>query len=241
MTAESALSNRRGFQFTELEMNTIGILLVKAPIDAVSPAIATGFGSSLDRNIWGQPCDPDHGWRSLIYQYKEHLWTIVFPVDVCLENQVSQFSELLNTQCIYLQHEDTSSCSAYHLFDNGKCIEEFNWGVDYTEEFLEISASELPAYAEEMEAQGTPLPDQWNLKQWDVYITSGRYAGYKFRSEVCPTEITAADLTETPLFLDFLLRRQDAWLPDDQYIPWGETIAAEAASVDDFVRVDGIR
>ncbi|MGI0485704.1 hypothetical protein ACN4EK_09730 [Pantanalinema rosaneae CENA516] len=241
MTAEIALSNRRGFQFNELEMNTIGILLVKAPIDSVSPAIATEFGGSLDQNIWGQPCDPDHGWRSLIFQYKEHPWTIVLPIDVCLESQVSQFSGLLKTQCIYLQHEDTSSCSAYHLFDNGKCIEEFDWGDDYTEEFLEISASELPEYAEQMEAQGTPLPDQWNPKQWDIYITSGSYVGYKFRSEACPADITEAHLKETTLFLDSLLHRQDAWLPDYPYIPWGETIAAEAATADDFVRVDGIR
>ncbi|MEG3833491.1 hypothetical protein QUB36_29490 [Microcoleus sp. AT8-B1] len=240
MISEVALSKRRGFQFIELEANKVGILLVKAPIELSSPVIAKVFGGNLELNVWGKQYHPSDCWMSLIYQYKGHPWSIVFPINVCVDSKVSQVSESLKTRCIYLQNEDTSGCSAYQLFENGKCIEEFEWGVDYTEEVFEISPQELPEYAEEMEARGTPIADGWNPKKWDIYITSGTHVGYKFRTEECTLKVTEDSLRDSRLFLDFLLRRQDAWLPDYEYIPWGEIIKAESANADDFVRVDGI-
>lgn len=240
MTSEVSLSKRRGFQFRELEANKVGILLVKAPIELTSPAIAKVFGGNLELNIWGKQYHPSDCWMRLIYQYQGHPWSIVFPIDVCEEIKVSQISESLKTRCLYLEHEDTSGCSSYQLFDRGKCIEVFEWGVDYTEEVFEISPQELPAYAEEMEARGTPISDYWNPKKWDIYITSGTHVGYKFRTEEPTIEVTEDNLREPKLFLDFLLRKEDAWLPDYEYIPWGETIEAESANAEDFVRVDGI-
>ncbi|MCC3531206.1 MAG: hypothetical protein JGK21_24775 [Microcoleus sp. PH2017_22_RUC_O_B] len=240
MTSEVALSKRRGFQFRELEANKIGILLVKAPIELTSPVIAQVFGGHLKLNIWGRQYHPSDCWMILIYQYQGHPWSIVFPINVCAQTKVSQVSKSLKTRCIYLQHEDTSASYAYQLFDRGKCIEEFDWGTDYTEEVFDISPQELPQYVEEMEAQGTPIADSWNPNKWDIYITSGSHVGYKFRTEQSTVRVTEDDLRKPKVFLDFLLRRQDAWLPDCEHIPWGEIVKAENANSEDFVRVDGL-
>lgn len=240
MTTEIPLSERRGFQFSSLEANSIGILLVKASIELVSPATTKLFGGNLELNVLGKQSDSISGSESLVYQYRGHPWSIVFPIVVCAERKVSRISKLLKTRCIYLQHEDTSSCSGYHLFNKGKCVEEFSWGVDYTEDIFEISPQELTEYAEKMEAQGTPLSDAWNPKKWDIYITNGTHVGYKFRSEECEAEITEDHLRDEKAFLDFLLRNQDAWLPDYKYLPHGEIAMLKDAMDEDFERVDRI-
>lgn len=47
-TQRANLSQKRGFEFSELELNSLGILMVKAPIDRVSPLIAKLLRGTLE-------------------------------------------------------------------------------------------------------------------------------------------------------------------------------------------------
>ena len=233
--SELPLSERRGFEFSDFGCNRIGILMVKAPIEEVSPILTQWLYGRLENNVLGQAND----WCSkLLFQYCRHDWTIVFPFDICATNTVSLLSQQLATRCIYLEYEDTSDCSAYRLFDRGTCIEEFNWGCDYTEDFLGIEPEELLEYAIEREQQGAPIPSGWDPRSWDFYCFDD-YRSYAFRSSL--NTATETEFIETDKFLDTLLSAQNAWLPDWDYLPAESEIKAVSAKAEDFVRIDLIR
>lgn len=233
--SELPLSERRGFEFSDFGCNRIGILMVKAPIEEVSPILTQWLYGRLENNVLGQAND----WCSkLLFQYCGHDWTIVFPFDILATNTVSQLSQQLETRCIYLEYEDTSDCFGYRLFDRGTCIEEFNWGCDYTEEIFGIKPEELLEYAIEREKQGNPILSSWDPRTFDVYCFDD-YRSYAFRSTL--NTATEAEVIEIDKFLDTLFRAQDAWLPDWDYLPCEEKIQAVRAKAEDFVRVDLIR
>ncbi|MBD2447231.1 hypothetical protein H6G76_08635 [Nostoc sp. FACHB-152] len=238
MTESIPIRGRRGFEFSGIYPNSIGILLVKESIEVVSPAIAKVFGGVLETNVLGK----EYPWsqerfKRIVLQYQGHAWTIIYPLGPCIEAEVCEVSNILKTHCIYIAHEDTSGWLIYKLFDQGKCIEEYGTGTDYTQEVLEIEPENLLELVLEKEAQGTPLASGWDPRQWDIYFVEG-YSCYKFRSEEYTT--TKEQLLDTFKFLDTLLRNQDAWLPDWDYLPWSEVLNAEKANADDFVRVDAL-
>ena len=145
---------------------------------------------------------------------------------------------MLETRCIYLGSEDTSGSSSYSLFETGRCIEEFEWGCDYTEEFLEIDREDLWQFAEERAKQGNPLPSGWDPSQWNVYCFEG-FSNYKFRSNT--RTATEVEVLNTDTFLNTLFYAQDAWLPGWEYIPCTDDLSDSPLKADDFVRVDCIQ
>ena len=225
------LSKRRGFEFSELMRNKLGILLVKASIEKVSPTVVELLNGILETDVFGR--EHNFGWGCILSQYREHDWTIVFPFDICAGSTVLQISKMLETYCIYLQHEDTSSCSSYELLHCGNRIEEFQWGCDYIEEVWGIAAEKFFQFAREREASGNPLPFGWNPNSWDIYCIRG-YSSYQFRSSI--NKATEAEVIDTNKFLDTLLRHQNAWLPDWECLPYGGEHSQ--VNAEDFVRVD---
>lgn len=76
------------------------------------------------------------------------------------------------------------------------------------------------------------------MMKWNVYCFQG-LSSYKFRSSL--RTATETEVLDTNNFLNTLLCAQDAWLPDWDYLPWGQTIAAAKVKAEDFVRIDLIR
>ncbi len=216
MQANKNISKRRGLEFIWWRENTLGILMIKAPIELVSPVIASVLNGTLDIDVFGKQYDPHSNRCHTIYQYQGHHWTIVFTFDICAASTVAKISEQLQSDCIYLVTEDTSGCASYQLFEKGKIIEEFNWGCDYTEEFLGIEPEELLEFARERELQGDPLPQHWDPRQWDIYFVN-ELSSYQFRSN--KYKATKDEVQNEEIFLDKLFQAQDAWLPDWEYLP----------------------
>ena len=235
--SELPLSERRGFELSNFGCNQLGILMVKAPIEEVSPTLTQWLHGKLEINVFGKAYDIYRRRSHLLFQYCGHDWTILFPYYICQTDTVSRLSQQLETRCIYLETEDTSGCDSYSLWDSGTCIEEFNWGCDYTEEVFGIEPQELLEYAIEREKQGNPIPSGWDPRRWDIYCFSD-LSSYQFRSTL--NTATEAEVLETYKFLDTLLRAQNAWLPAWDYLPDGDggKIHAEGAKAEDFVRVD---
>lgn len=117
MQQERPLSQRRGFEFSAFGGNRLGIVMIKAPIEITSPALAERLHGALETNVLGREYDLNHQRHELLHQYQGHDWTIICPFDICASSTVAQISKQLKTRCIYLTHEDTSSSSIYELFD----------------------------------------------------------------------------------------------------------------------------
>jgi len=230
------LSERRGFEFSGLGVNTLGILLIKAPIELVSPTISELLHGVLETDAFGREYDSYLRRYRILHQYRGHDWTIICPFDICASGTVAKISEQLQVDCIYLENEDTSGCSGYKLFVRGACVEEFDWGCDYTEEVWEVTPEEFPQFLKQREAEGNPLPPGWDYRQWNVYCL----AGYCYRFRSYTRAATCEEVKDTDRFLDKLFRAQDAWLPDWEYLPWSETIDGSQISASDLVRVDVI-
>lgn len=239
MTELIPIRERRGFEFSDIYTNSIGILFVKESIEVVSPTIAQVFGGVLETNVLCKEyAESLEEFERIILQYQGHAWTIIYTLCPCMEAQVWDVSTILKTRCIYIAHEDTSGWLIYKLFDQGKRIEEYATGTDYTLEVLGVEPEKLLELVLEKEAQGTQLASSWDIRQWNIYFVEGSSC-YKFRSE----EYTAKkeQLLDTFKFLDTLLRNQDAWLPDSDYLPGLGVLTVEDAKSDNFVRVDALQ
>jgi hypothetical protein len=233
---EVPVPERRGFELSDFQLNGISILMVKAPIQQVSSKLATLLHGKLKIDVFRQDNDKPCGRHTVIHQYVGHDWTIVFPGGAM--DTAIQLSESLKTFCIYIAHGDTSGCSVYQLFYQGVCIEEFDWGCDYTEEFLGIDPKDLLEFAQEQDNKGEPLSDYWDPRQWHIYCFAG-LSSYRFRSNI--RTATESDVLDENKFLNTLLCAQDAWLPDWKYLPWTESFDISKVNINDFVRIDLIK
>ncbi len=235
MQTETNLPERRGFEFSNWQTNTFGILMVKAPIELVSPAISEILRGELRLDVLIRQYDTQLSSGQILYQYQGHNWTIILNFSICASSTVAKISEQLQSDCIYLETEDTSGCSSYTLLEKGKIIEELHWGVDYTEEVLGIETEELLDFVKMREAQGNPLAEGWDPRKWDIYCFEG-YSSYQFRSN--KYKATSNEVKNTESLLDKLFKFHDAWLPDWEYIPALEEFEGSKISAEDFVRVD---
>jgi hypothetical protein len=242
MQINKNIFERRGLEFLFWQNNTLGILMVKAPIKLVSPVISSVLNGVLEIDVFGKQYDPYSSRHHVLSQYRGHDWTIIFDFDVCASATVTKISEQLQSDCIYLETEDVSDWASYQLFEKGNIIEELHWGTDYTEEFLEIEPEDLLALVQKKEAEGNPLSSNWDPRQWDIYFVDG-LTNYKFRSSKC--KATKEEVQNQEVFLNKLFNVQDAWLPAWEYLPQillfpslGEIDDSRLCVKGDFVRVD---
>jgi hypothetical protein len=229
MQANKNISKRRGLEFHWWRENTLGLLMVKAPIELVSPIVSSVLNGILEIDVLDKSYAPLSNGCRTIHQYQGHKWTIVFSFDICASSTVAKISEQLQSNCIYLVTEDTSGTASYQLFENGKIIEELDWGCDYTEEFLGVEPEDLFEFAQEREKAGNPLSQYWDPRQWDIYFVD-EYGSYKFRSN--KYKATSEEVQNTEIFLDRLLQDRDAWLPSYEYFP---SIFPLIEGLDDFM------
>ena len=236
--SEYLISRKRGFEFSDLEHNALGILIIKESIDTVSSTVTKLLEGKLITDILYREYNIDYLSGLIVFQYQEHDWTIIISFDLCADKTVSEISQLLQTSCIYLIHEDTSSCSEYRLYDKGICIEEFCWGIIYTDEVWEVSSKDFHAFALERKAQGNPLPNGWNPKAWDIYCFDKYDRSYQFRSNIHTA--TEKEVKQVDEFLNRLFSNLGVWLPDWEYLPpiMGQSLKESKIKPEDFVRVD---
>jgi hypothetical protein len=216
MQPNKNISERRGLEFLWWQNNTLGVLMVKAPIELVSPVISSMLNGVLEIDVFGKQYDPYSSRHHVLSQYRGHDWTIIFDFDVCADATVTKISEQLQSDCIYLITEDVSGCSSYTLFEKGIIVEELHWGTDYTEEFVGIDHKDLLEFVQQKEAQGDPLAANWDPRTWDIYFVD-EYHNYKFRSN--KYKATIEEIQNEEVFLDKLFQLHDTWLPDWEYFP----------------------
>ena len=85
---ELPISQRRGFEFSELELNKLAILMVQAPIQQTSPTITQFLQGKLEIDVLGKDYDLYLHPACILHQYCGHDWTIIFPFDICATNTV---------------------------------------------------------------------------------------------------------------------------------------------------------
>lgn len=238
MNQEVPIQEKRGFEFSGLYINPIGILLVKAPIEEVSPLASEIFGGKLDVNVIGKQFPFNlQLWRRIVFQYRGHSWTIILFLRPVENNTAKLISKILKTRCIYIAYEDKSGWLNYSLFDQGDCIEVYQWGTVSQKEVWESKSNNLLQLIPANEARKTWLGINCNPQQWDIYVVEDSSC-YRFCSD--EYAVTKEELLDSNKLLDTLLRNQDAWLPDWDYLPLPEVLTAEHPNANNFVRLDAI-
>ena len=135
-------------------------------------------------------------------------------------------SRNLEADCIYFDHEDTSGWQRIALYQDGKCVEHYQFGVDYSDELSEW-AEEMGESVPELTDAGIP---------WDTITTDNAGNQVLFRSTV--RSATDEQLKRPVSFLDDFLSRRGAWLPGWDYLPDDQNGLAPRLRSSDLVRVD---
>ncbi|NEO85252.1 MAG: Uma2 family endonuclease [Spirulina sp. SIO3F2] len=119
---------------------------------------------------------------------------------------------------------------------NGFYAEECAWGT--YEGFLGTEPQKVSEFIANIEAKGEPVWDEWDHRHWDVYYIQHGYE-CRFRSNL--REVQPREVLDRDKLLDQLLRDRDAWLPEEDYLPWGKDSQFYEEYGDIFVRVDTLK
>ena len=213
MARKFSIRSHRGFALNDFP-GTFGFALVKAGIDSVTPVVAELHHGKPHLDVYGK-CPLKKGdYGLVVHQYTGHAWTIV-------QNRVRSLAEAFSKACgaptISWIFEDVSGWQEYVLFEEGKVVEEFLFGYDYSEEVGD--AARHPA-------------GNWQINESDG---DNQYLYASTSKKRTATEVMGGER-----FLDQLMKEQDASLPPLKYFPdfIGRPIKVTGLTSDDFVRVD---
>ena len=234
MSHTSPITSRRGFELTSFP-GSMGIVLARAPVAEVSSTLQKIIGGTLTTDVYGRPIDDFvigfGAFRIPVFQFVGHPWTL-FLHTVCQPAPIRQLSRDLDTECICFEFEDTSGWTACALIDKGEVVENYRFGLDYSDE-MEDLAEEMGEEVPESNDDGIP---------WDVNVSSDDGNQYLFRS--IRRQATETQVQDSREFLDDFFRQNDAWLPEFDLFPFplpDGTCGVASLAREDFVRVDILR
>jgi len=187
--------NERGFGLDPKDFDEVGYLLVKAGVAETAEALAEMKsakvrGNALGRNLKGE------GW--VVFQFKGDDWSI-FQCAAGDDRLPQRLTTRLETEALYYHHEDTAGWTNLSLYSSGEAVEEFAFGLDYTEDLAE--------FVDEIEDDGS---------EWDHDI---RQEGDQILFRSKRRKIEPESLEKTEEFLDEMMRMQGAWLPPAERMP----------------------
>lgn len=199
--------NKRGFDLDEFP-GSFRLASVNADADEVSRTLAEHLGTECKSGV-GRVID-DSGGIS-VFQFAEQTWSglvpLTLPYDrVLAYESLGALSQQLDTTVLSLEHQDTSGWSVFRVYQGGELVEEYEWGLDYSEEMAEVGV-DLEVLAGE----------------WDLCVSAGDELApeqFKFRSS--RRTIDEALATDPQRLLDTTYREFDAWQPS-----WDTIYAAD--------------
>ncbi|MGR3274657.1 hypothetical protein ACSYAD_06040 [Acaryochloris marina NIES-2412] len=181
------------------------VILAKADVLELSELLAEIFYGVVesDANIY----DSQGGKHAVVLRFKGHTWSL-FTFSTRRSNLSQTLSKELKTKCIFFGYSDTSDSGIYLLHDNGNRIEEYNFGLNYSED-------EVPGWPKDTDGfQESPIIISgipWHL----IYTTPDQLSRYSFYSSY--RKVTAQEIKDENNFLDSLFLSQDVWLPPLEY------------------------
>lgn len=193
------LKNIRGYS------ENLEAILVKADVLELSEVLADIFYGvvELDINIR----DSKGRNHAVVSRIKGHTWSL-FTFSTRRSNLAQTLSKKLKTKCIFFGYSDTSDSGLYLLHDKGNRIEEYNFGLNYSED-------EIPGWPRDTDDfQENPIivsGIQWNL----IYTTPDQLSRYSFYSSY--RKATAEEIKDNDNFLNTFFLSQDVWLPPLEY------------------------
>ncbi|NEO85253.1 MAG: hypothetical protein F6J87_13540 [Spirulina sp. SIO3F2] len=243
MDTELPISERRGLK--EIHFGTPktgGLLLVKASIAQVSHYLHTSMHGELKSDLITKQEYPQSlkFMDILIFQYRGHDWTVLMPLPNLSSEKIADISKNLQTSCIFLDTESVSGWSGYKVCTDGSFVEELEWGTSYIDESLckelsNMKPQDIPGFIEQRKAKGESVKGVCFYRKWDVFYIHG-YSQYQFRSNLRAVE--PKEILNPTQLLNQILISQDAWLPDEEYIPWSQEQGFYETHGDVFSRVD---
>lgn len=201
------VSELRGYGLKDIRSCTenLEVILVKADVLELSEVLADIFYGVVEldvdiRNLQGRK-------HAVISRFKGHTWSL-FTFSTRRSNLAQTLSKKLKTKCIFFGYSDTSDSGLYLLHDNGNRIEEYNFGLNYSED-------EVPGWPIDTDGfQESPIIVSgilWNL----IYTTPDQLSRYSFYSS--HRKATAEEIKDNDNFLNTFFLSQDVWLPPLEY------------------------
>lgn len=212
-------AQRRGFDINEFP-DSFRLAMAHADADRVSQALVEVLGT--ERVVETERAIADEDGIS-VYQFDGQSWAGLIPLTLPYERVLSdetlaELSNRLGAEVVCFEHEDTSGWSIFRLYQSGEVVEEFQWGVDYDEEF-----------AEQMAAAGMDI--EALDAEWDVSVKGGdELAPDKLQFKSSRRTVEEAEVMDPFAFLDQTYCDLDAWQPS-----WD---ALYAAGEDELRRAD---
>jgi len=229
---------RRGYEVSSFPSSSEAVL-VKANIDTVSSTLASLHKGKLKIDIAKKNIEIPNN-CVVIYQLKGHLWSMFLTNHTMSggfggpkrNNHAQTLSKELHTLSILLEHEDTSGWTSYLLFKQGKEIEGYSFGYDYSVE-IEDAFDEIEKMKEETTSkETTQAPD----RKLDIDITDGEDQ-ILFYSKL--RKVAEVEVKKRNKFIDAFFISQDAYMPDFDFFAYpGEKLTDVASAKDDFIRID---
>lgn len=204
---KNPVSGLRGYGLKNIRgcSENLEVILVKADILELSEALAVIFHGVVESDV--NIHNSQGGKHAVALRFKGHTWSL-FTFSTRRSNLSQTLSKELKTKCIFFGYSDTSDSGIYLLHDNGDRIEEYNFGLNYSED-------EVPGWPKDTDGfQESPITISgipWNL----IYTTPDKSSRYSFYSS--HRKVTTEEIEDNNNFLNSFFLSQDVWLPPLEY------------------------
>ena len=196
------IRNKRGFELAS-RLNTIGIVLVKADAERVSQHLAYVHSGTSRKIARIQDFNFAKYWNAeLVVQFKGHPYSIFCYSPKPFRNIASDISKDLKTDCLCYETEDCSGWSGYKFYWDGSCLESYEYGSDYEDEFCGDDPKLLQKWRQKRETKN----DTWVVDRGCESLFSSRIQ-----------TATKEELLNPLEFMDSFFKSQNAWLPNSRF------------------------
>ncbi|MBI3925442.1 MAG: hypothetical protein HY319_07885 [Armatimonadetes bacterium] len=192
-------SAKSGFELGREAYDEVGFVLVQGDVQKVSEHLAGIRQTRVRPDVYGRQIKGD---GILLFQPRGSRWT-VFGYFTGEDQLPRRLSEELSTTVLYYYHEDTSGWTYFSEYAQGKKVETFTFGIDYSEEFGEFIGEDDGQTSDE----GKP---------WDHNLKAG---GQQILFRSTKRQVPEQQLLQTEAFLNQGFEERAAWLPPAECIP----------------------
>lgn len=215
-----------GFYNVREHGGTSAIVCFAAPLDRVGPALAARERLVVEADVYGKK---PTGGGLVAFQYAGHPCALVVTRNA--SKHLAALSADLGCVVAAYEYEKVSDWESLRVYAEGRCVESYSYGMDYSEEF-EGLAEELGGDAPERQEPtdaGKPF-DHRIVKKGDEY---------RFRSE--RRKVPAKLVTQIDEMLDGIAKFYGLVFPEWDQTPGEERGVIGGLNRKAFARVDVLR
>jgi hypothetical protein len=216
-----------GFYNDREHGGSCAIVCVAAPLDRVSPAVAAREQYVVEADVYGRK--PAGGVGLLAWQYADHPCSLF--VTRTASPYLAELSAELGCVVAAYEYEKVSDWEQLRVYADGRCVESYAYGLDYSEEFegLEEELGDDAPKREEPSDDGEPF---------DHRIVKGGNE-YRFRSD--RRKVPAKSVVKIDEMLDGIAKHYRLVFPEWERTPGEERGVIGGLKAKAFARVDVLR